>query len=274
MTPFTAYPSTVHLRAPDAPETSDLPDLGTVLGVWAHPDDEAYLSSGLVLRAREAGSRVVVVTATDGELGGSARTLLGRRRLARTRRRELAASLRVLGVDEHHALGHPDGGCASADRAAAVERVAEVIRDVRPDTIVTFGPDGLTGHADHRTVGSWTVEAAALAGHRGRLWFPTLTPEFHRRWSSLNERAGVWMDPRRVPSTPADEVVAAVRLSGAQLRRKVAALAAQPSQTAGLIALVGEHTYGQWWGTEWFRAPGATETARVLHPAGGRHDHR
>ena len=69
-------------------------------------------------------------------------------------------------------------------------------------------------------------------------------------------------------------MVAAVRLSGAQLRRKVAALAAQPSQTAGLIALVGEHTYGQWWGTEWFRAPGATETARVLHPAGGRHDHR
>ena len=44
-------------------------DLGTVLGVWAHPDDEAYLSGGLMAMARDAGSRVVCVTATRGELG-------------------------------------------------------------------------------------------------------------------------------------------------------------------------------------------------------------
>ena len=207
MTSNTTYQTTVRTRPSDPSGTSDLPDLGTVLGVWAHPDDEAYLSSGLVLHARAAGRRVVVVTATDGELGGSARTAPGRRRLAATRRRELAASLQVLGVDEHHRLGYADGGCASVDRAAAVERVAAVIEDVRPDTIVTFGPDGMTGHRDHRTVGSWTVEAAALAGHRGRVWFPTLTPQWHRRWSALNDRVGLWMDAACVPVTPQDRVI-------------------------------------------------------------------
>jgi LmbE family N-acetylglucosaminyl deacetylase len=273
------YPTLLPTRAADAAvtagatEVSDLPDLGTVLGVWAHPDDEAYLSSGLVLHARATGQRVVVVTATDGELGGPADTRSGRRRLAATRRRELAASLRVLGVEEHHRLGYADGSCASVDRAAAVERVAAVIQDLRPDTIVTFGPDGMTGHLDHRVVGSWTVEAAALAGHRGRLWFPTLTPEFHRRWSSLNDRVGLWMDPALVPCTPTDELAGTVRLTGEHLERKMAALAAQASQTAGLIDLVGARTYAQWWGTEWFRAPGRTETVRQLHPAGGRRDH-
>ena len=50
-------------------------DLGTVLGVWAHPDDEAYLSSGLMAAARDAGHRVVVATATYGERGSTSTTL-------------------------------------------------------------------------------------------------------------------------------------------------------------------------------------------------------
>ena len=48
---------------------SDVAELGTILGIWAHPDDEAYLSGGLMALARDAGPRVVCVTATRGELG-------------------------------------------------------------------------------------------------------------------------------------------------------------------------------------------------------------
>ena len=88
--------------APTSPGLDALPPSpGTVLGIWAHPDDEAYLSSGLMLRARLSGERVVVVTATDGELGGPSATAAARRRLARRRRRELRSSLEVLGVTEH-----------------------------------------------------------------------------------------------------------------------------------------------------------------------------
>jgi LmbE family N-acetylglucosaminyl deacetylase len=253
---LTTIPRPPSLSSSSPPRAGALPALGTVLGVWAHPDDEAYLSSGLVLHARAAGERVVIVTATDGELGGPARTLRARRRLAATRRRELAASLRVLGVEEHHRLGLADGGLASAPREPAVERLATLVDQVRPDTIVTFGPDdGVTGHADHRAVGSWTVEAAVLAGHRGRMWFPTLTPQFHHRWGALNDEVDLWMDRDRAPSTPPHELVATVCLSGELLRRKVSALRAQASQTAALIDLVGEETYAQWWSTEWYREP-------------------
>ena len=55
--------TTTGLSALSAPST------GTLLGVWAHPDDEAYLSSALMAAARDAGHRVVVVTATRGEQG-------------------------------------------------------------------------------------------------------------------------------------------------------------------------------------------------------------
>ncbi len=49
--------------------TTSLTDIRTLLGVWAHPDDEAYLSSALMASVRRDGGRVVVATATRGELG-------------------------------------------------------------------------------------------------------------------------------------------------------------------------------------------------------------
>lgn len=226
---------------------------GTVLGVWAHPDDEAFLSAGLMLTARAAGQRVVVVTATDGERGGPTRTAWGRRLLARRRRRELAACLAHLDVREHRRLGYRDGDLPRVDARAAAWRLAEIIDDVRPDTIVTFGPDGLTGHSDHRAVSAWTSSAARLTRFDGRLWFATLTSQFHDRWGRHNERAGLWLVPDLVPSTPPQDVVATVRLSAAHQRVKLAALAAQRSQTSGLIAAVGRDTFAQWWATEWFR---------------------
>jgi LmbE family N-acetylglucosaminyl deacetylase len=48
---------------------AEVSGLGTILGIWAHPDDEAYLSGGLMALATDAGSRVVCATATRGELG-------------------------------------------------------------------------------------------------------------------------------------------------------------------------------------------------------------
>ena len=95
--------------------------LGTVLGVWAHPDDEAYLSAGVMAQARASGQRVVVATATYGELGAADGTPPAR--LAAIRRHELAASLAVVGVTEHRWLGYADGGCADVDRRTqAVDR--------------------------------------------------------------------------------------------------------------------------------------------------------
>lgn len=116
--------------------------LGTVLGVWAHPDDEAYLTAGLMAVARAAGNRVVVTTATPGELGTSDPAYWPPDRLARARERELAASLATIGVHEHHWLGHHDGTLAAVPRAIGARHVRRLLRQVRPDTIVTLVPTG------------------------------------------------------------------------------------------------------------------------------------
>src|SRR5688572_19090553 len=124
-------------------------DLGTVLTVWAHPDDETYLVGGLSAALTDAGQRVVCVTATRGEAGGEAADL------ADIRTAELEAALKLLGVAEHWWLDYPDGGCATVDSDEATARIRAIVDEVRPDTVVTFGPDGFTGHPDHQAVSRW-----------------------------------------------------------------------------------------------------------------------
>src|SRR5205085_4502124 len=135
-------------------------DLGTVLSVWAHPDDETYVCGGLMAAAVRQGNRVVCVTATRGELGSTdeQRWPPGPA-LAEVRTKELAESLAELGVSEHVWLDYPDGGCADADGGEAAARIRAIAEDVAPDTVLTFGPDGLTGHSDHMTVSRWVTLA-------------------------------------------------------------------------------------------------------------------
>jgi LmbE family N-acetylglucosaminyl deacetylase len=222
-----------------------IPSLGTVLGVWAHPDDEAYLSAGLMALTRRHGQRVVVVTATAGEAGGVTAAL---------RRRELAASLAVLGVDEHRALGLPDGGCADVDDALGASLVRRIIEDVRPDTIVTFGPEGMTGHPDHQAVSAWTTAAWRDAGAAARLWYATLTAAWHTVWAVENHRAGLWGYGSQPPCTAPARLAAAIECRGDLLATKRRALAAHGSQTGALMALVGRETFGRWFADEWFVA--------------------
>jgi LmbE family N-acetylglucosaminyl deacetylase len=227
-------------------------DLGTILGVWAHPDDEAYLSAGLMALARDNGQRVVVVTATLGELGTSDPETWAPHRLGPLRREEMAASMAVLGVHEHHWLGLPDGECAAVPLDAGARRIGAFLREVRPDTVVTFGPDGMTGHPDHRAVSAWTAAAWQAAGRQGRLLQATVTPEFHLEWGSLNDEIGMWMDDGPRPCTPRAALAVELDCAGELLERKLAALRAHDSQTAPLIAALGADTYRAWCAAEWF----------------------
>src|SRR5688500_14715413 len=88
---------------------------GPILSVWAHPDDESYLAAGVMAAAVDAGTRVVCVSATAGELGTPDPVAWPPDRLGRLRRWETAAAMAVLGVAEHRFLGLPDGGLAKVD---------------------------------------------------------------------------------------------------------------------------------------------------------------
>jgi LmbE family N-acetylglucosaminyl deacetylase len=224
----------------------------TLLGVWAHPDDEAYLSAGLMAAMRAAGRRVVVVTATHGEQGTPDPIAWPPDRLAPVRERELSKSLAAVDVQEHHWLTYRDGTLADIDPTVGAADIMRWMVAVHPDVVVTFGPDGMTGHPDHRAVSSWVAKACEQMPAPPRVWHATQTPEFHRRWSALNESVGIWLDPTAVPSTPTDALAWSLPASRVLRNKKHAALRAHASQTGPLMSLVGESTYRAWWSGEYF----------------------
>jgi LmbE family N-acetylglucosaminyl deacetylase len=233
---------------------TDAARLGTVLGIWAHPDDEAMLTAGLMAAAREAGNRVVCVTATLGEHGTDDPGCWPPGRLARIRECELRASLAALGVTEHHLLGLTDGTCAAAPFDAVVWQLVEIIDAVAPDTIVTFGPDGMTGHEDHQTVSAWATVARAAAAPDARLLYATTTEEFVQAWEPAREEFNVFLADGLPLRTATDDLAVSLHLDSAAVDRKIVALKAQASQTGALFAALGEERVRQWWSTETFVA--------------------
>jgi LmbE family N-acetylglucosaminyl deacetylase len=221
----------------------------TLLGVWAHSDDEAYMSAGLMAEYRRAGDRVAVISATLGERGTDDPAHWPPERLAPLRHAELRNSLAALDVDELYLLGYEDGGCARHDGTAAVARL---ISEIEPDLIVTFGPDGMTGHPDHRAVSRWATQAWAAVRPDARLWYATVTPEFHRQWGPVNHHVGFWMDPSNPPCSPPCALAYNKRLSDEIVDLKLAALRAHDSQTRPFIETLGIDTYREWWRTESF----------------------
>jgi LmbE family N-acetylglucosaminyl deacetylase len=219
---------------------SDIRELGTILSIWAHPDDEVYLCGGVMAMATAAQSRVVCVTATRGELGVTDATKWPPGELAAIREAELAECLRTLGVTEHRWLGYPDGGCAAVELNEAAQQIADIIGEVAPDTILTFSPDGQTGHPDHIAVHRWTVEAVRRAGV-GALLVVANTQEW------LDDHLAQWIELGAIVGEPpvawTGPLSIDVTLTGELLDQKYAALAAQASQTEALRTLVGEELY-------------------------------
>jgi LmbE family N-acetylglucosaminyl deacetylase len=228
----------------------------TLLGVWAHPDDESYLSAALMSRVVNAGGRVVLATATRGERGGSGDDP---KQLAVLRELELRAAMSSVGVDDVRLLGHADGQCSSVDTEQATRSIIALIEDVHPDVVVSFGPDGITHHPDHVAVSNWTTAAARAVGHEGLL-YATMTDDFVRRHDALHSSIGLWIgdEPRTVAEADlALHVVPTPREQ--ELKRR--ALRAHASQTTVLIDLVGADVFDSWWVDEYFRRPTVDESA-------------
>ena len=228
--------------------------LGATLAVWAHPDDETYLSGALLARLRDRGERVVCVTATRGEAADPDATDAERAALAALRTTELEAAAAILGIEEHVWLDLPDGGCADLDPGPVVARLVEIADDVLPRTILTFGPDGITGHPDHCAVSAWVTAAAPRMASRPRLLHSAFTPQEMETFRDINEGHAIYTHGRPRLCTP-DELVVYLDIEGEERERKVAALLAQASQTSGLVDAVGRERYAAWVAREGFADP-------------------
>ena len=152
----------------------------TLLAVFAHPDDERIVGPLLSRYARE-GDRVVLVIATDGRKGVAAHAHIpAGDSLANLRTGEAQCAASALGIEPPVMIGLEDAGLSSFSALGKLHsRVAAILKEYHPDAIVTFGPEGGTGHPDHRFVGDVVTQLVQedVEGATDRLFYPSLPRE-------------------------------------------------------------------------------------------------
>jgi len=229
-----------------------------LLAVFAHPDDESFGAGGTLALAASAGIPTRLVCATNGDLGGGD----GAREMdPEVRRRELRCAASAMGIGEPIFLGYRDSGMegwpkpagclALADPGEVVERVAAVIRRLRPAVVLTFDPGGIYGHPDHVAISARASAAFELVttepGGPRVLYHQALARSAIGRlrgmFEALAAQGGL---PPREPTEddrlqerrlaelarPDDEITTIIDVR-AVLDRKLAALACHASQMSG-----------------------------------------
>ena len=172
----------------------------TLAVVIAHPDDEGAVSPMLARYGRE-GVAVHLIIATDGAAGSKQTSVAPGVELARVRADEARCATDALGIKPPILLGLPDGqlGTYAEDPPRLfrlTQRLHEELQRLRPDALITWGPDGGTGHPDHRLVGAVVTQLVRTGapGVPDRLFYMSLPAELMR---AVNPGRGA--PPHQVP---------------------------------------------------------------------------
>lgn len=156
-----------------------------ILWILAHPDDESFGSAGTMAWARQRGLRTAYICATRGEAGQIRESRLATPdTLGAVREQELREAMSLVGMSELRLLGFRDSGMENTDDnhnpMALINQPPETIlthrvghiRDLRPGTVITFGPEGVYGHPDHVMIGKIAARAVELAADD--TWLPDM----------------------------------------------------------------------------------------------------
>jgi LmbE family N-acetylglucosaminyl deacetylase len=140
-----------------------------LLCVLAHPDDESLGLGGSLAKYAAEGMETYLITATRGEHGwwGEPEDYPGPIGLGVIREAELRAAADVLQLRELHFLDYIDGELDRAVPHAVVAQLTALLRQIRPDVVATFGPDGAYGHPDHIAISQFTTAAIVCAADPG-----------------------------------------------------------------------------------------------------------
>jgi LmbE family N-acetylglucosaminyl deacetylase len=128
----------------------------TLLVILPHPDDESFPMGGTLAKYAANHARVTLICATHGEAGIEG---LVPEQAAIIRERELRQAASALGLDEVRFLDYRDGTLAQADAERFIELLAGLMGELHPDVVLTFGPDGISGHPDHVTLSERVTQA-------------------------------------------------------------------------------------------------------------------
>jgi len=175
-----------------------------ILFSFAHPDDETFTGAGVACMCAEAGAELTLVTATRGQAGKRGDPpVCTPDELPATRERELRAAVEILGIHRLYLLDYEDTKLSQAEPDRIRAELAGFIRRHRPHVVVTFDPNGLTGHPDHVAISRFTSDAIQAAAdarwetevppHRVTrvLWTPSIPPWEFARDPDLARRPGI-----------------------------------------------------------------------------------
>jgi N-acetyl-1-D-myo-inositol-2-amino-2-deoxy-alpha-D-glucopyranoside deacetylase len=244
--------------------------MATVTFFHAHPDDEAIATGGTMAKMADEGHRVVLVTATRGELGEIPEGLLDpSESLTHRRIDELTEACRILGVSRQVFLDYLDSGMAGeasndrpgsfagADVGEAAAALAAILTEEGSDVLVTYDEHGGYGHPDHVQVHRVGMEAARRAGVPV-VYMATMNRDFFRSLSSVAAEVGVDLpeaaaEEMETMGEPASRLTTEVDVTP-WIERKRAAMrahASQISETSFFLALPDD-VFIQVWGHEWY----------------------
>ncbi len=139
------------------------------MAIFAHPDDEAFGTGGVLSKYADAGVEVHLVMATLGEAGQVANPAVQLTQpMGAWRERELRRACASYGVHHLHLLGFMDGQTTVAPQSLAVFKIVKLLRQYQPQVVISFGPEGIYGHYDHLAVHRWVTAAVQLAAQPER----------------------------------------------------------------------------------------------------------
>ncbi|HEV3101077.1 MAG TPA: PIG-L family deacetylase [Candidatus Dormibacteraeota bacterium] len=247
--------------------------MSTLLLVHAHPDDESISTGGAMMKARVDGHRVVLVTATRGEVGEiynmdeeSTRPHLGD-----VRTKELENAARILGVNRGEFLDYRDSGMVGtadnenpksfhqAPLEEAAGRLAVFMREEKPDVVVTYDADGTYGHPDHIKAHHVTNAALDLLEKDGwrpaKLYYTAIPRSLMEAFrSQMPEEGREDTIGMSIVGTP-DELVTTKLDVSEFVDRKREAFAAHVSQNDpnSWFTTMADQIYRMAFGTEYYR---------------------
>ena len=220
-----------------------------LLVVFAHPDDETFRSGGTLALLRGAEVRVHLLTATRGEAGSCGDPpLCTLEALPAQRERELRCACAALGIAPPHLLDYINGHLAGADPEVVTAQILAAIGETGAHVLLSFGPDGLSGHPDHLAIG----RCAAVAFHRAEKVAALYTVAVP---ASLADA----LDLRQLQAVPDADIALAVDVSAAW-EAKLAAMRCHATQLASSPLMQAPvERQRRFFGTEHFVRAGTRE---------------
>jgi len=230
----------------------------TLLAVFAHPDDESFGPAATLAKYAAQGVQITLICATHGEAGEiSDPSLATLETLGQVREEELRCACRVIGIHELRFLGYRDGQMSSYDPQEVEAKVVQAIREVKPQVVVTFGPDGISGHMDHITIGKATTDAFFSAGDEERFsehMAEGLSPhKAEKLYHVAVPRSRFQAMSLDLPGTCDDRITTVIDVMPfLEVKRQAVACHKTQLPPGNLFVQMSDEEMRKWWGKEYF----------------------